>query len=189
MKYSILLILILACSAFGQKIGEPPLMKGETIKSRKESQKAQRKAEEKARKENEKKLPSDDLDKVGLFPQNYVDQTLRFKFVIISGLENYSENGETAYFATIEKGERTYYSGLHSGGLSFLMLPSLAEQFYASSKKYADGYGNNIPAHITVNLKSFNLPNGRTTYVAGIKCIELISVMGIKMEKIGECEQ
>lgn len=188
MKLSILLILLLAFSAFGQKIGEPPLMKGETLKSRKERQKQIKKAEENQRKESEKNLPSDDLDKIGLFPQNYTDQTLRFKFVIISGLENYSENGETVYFARIETREKTYYPFPSGGELSFLVMPSLAEQFYETSKKYADINGTKVPAHITVILKSVNLPNGRTAFVAGVKCIELVSIFGKKFEKLGECQ-
>lgn len=196
MKYSILLVLIFTGAAFGQLI--PPIVTGnETPKEKRRIEKQLKAIEKQERKkqeaiqkrvENDKILPAADLDKVGLFPQNYVDQTLRFKFVLITGMQNLSENGKTIYFAKVEKGEKTYYPSLSGGELSFLVMPSLAEQFYEASKKYADGFGNNIPAHITVILKRFNLPNGKTTYVAGVKCIELVSVMGIKMEKLGECQ-
>lgn len=196
MKLSILLILILACSAFGQLI--PPIVTGnETPKEKRriekqlkaiEKQDYKRRAEAAKRRATDKILPPADLDKIGLFPQNYVDQTLRFKFVIISGLENFSENGETGYFAEIETKEKTYYAFPSGGNLSFFVMPNLAEQFYEAAKNHKITSGTKIPAHITVLLKSVNLPNGRTAFIAGVKCIEIVSIIGVKFEKLGECQ-
>lgn len=192
---TILLILMLAFTAFGQLV--PPIVTGkETPKEKqriekklKEIEKQERKKEDAIRKrtENDKILPPADLDKVGLFPQNYTDQILRFKAVIIAGIEPYSENGETAYFAQIETRERTYYPYPRASALSFLLSSPLAEEFYESAKKYESANGDKVPAHITVLLKSVGLNNGKTAFIANVQCIEFITIIGVKLKKIGEC--
>jgi hypothetical protein len=170
-------------------------MKGETKEQRKQSRKEveklrkqQEKADKKAAKE---KAMSNvfDLDKVGVFPQDYVNQIIRFKRVIISDIQNYTENGETLYFVEVNTttGKRFLASPL-AGQLNFVTDSTMAKNIYDFGQEFKTQFGSNLGANLTVEVKSLNNNNGLTLFFAKINCIEFLGLFNAKLRTYGTCD-
>lgn len=194
---TIIFICICSVSAFSQetpviltgKESPKELRRLEKLKDKDVSRRQKAKANEhKQEKRNQLAMLDADLDEVGKFPQDYVGHKVRFKFVTITDIRNYTENDQTLYLIglTSRKGA-DFYSLLASGELSFVMDANLAKQFYSYAKENEVISGSRVPAHITAEIKSLKNSNNQTVFIGKVLCIEGVSIIGVKFKSIGEC--
>lgn len=130
-----------------------------------------------------------ELDRVGTFPQEYVNRTLRFKRVFLYDIQNHTENGETLYFVGIKTANKTFYANAFADSLNFVTDTDTAKVIYDFSRERENinTFGDTFPVNITVDIKSLTSSNNSTYYFARINCIEFLGVLAGKLKIYGAC--
>lgn len=128
-----------------------------------------------------------DLDKVSVFPDEFVNKRIRYKFVRLASIQSEYLESTTLHFVDVYSRSGKEFRGSLYGSMTFGVPSNMVNEMLEYYKKNRGIYGDSYPAHITTELRRVTV-GGRASYFHAITCIQFVSIIGIKSKRLGKCE-